>query len=204
MFLPVRGRFRVCEDGYEWSDVRSGRARITEPAVPEWKTSLATITNMAVEIANVSLNDDVGVRGFLGRWGLPVIKDETKQATMMLADFYDLVRNVRDAVAHASRRDEKSFKAQFDKHAILAARPRYETHAALGEPQVFVESRDPAAMAWLQLAQREVSNAEYRRCGWCGTYFVVSGVEGHRRSRQYCSDRCRVAANRAKNRGVRV
>jgi hypothetical protein len=197
MFVPIRGRFRVCELGYEWTDSRSGQARITERAIPKWKIAPET-TNMAVEIANVDLDDSAGMHAFLERWGLPIIKYETKPATMTVADFDDLVRNVRDVVGHASRRDAESFKAQFDKHAIFAARPRSDPEAAPGEPAVFVECRDPAAMAWFQLAQRERIGAEYRRCGACETYFVVSGADGHRRSRQYCSDRCRVAANRAR------
>ena len=196
MFLPIRGRFRVCQDGYEWTQSGSSKARITERAVSKWQTAQAT-TNMAVEIANVGLENVAGVSLFLERWGLPIIKDETKAASMAVAEIHELVRNVRDAVAHASRHDDKNFKIQFDKHAFFAARPRSDPK---GEPAVFVECRDPAAMAWLQLAQRERINVEYRSCGWCDAFFVVSGIEGHRRSRQYCSDRCRVAANRAKKR----
>ncbi len=33
---------------------------------------------MAVEIANVSLDDRTGMQTFVERWGLPIIKDETK------------------------------------------------------------------------------------------------------------------------------
>jgi predicted RNA-binding Zn ribbon-like protein len=154
---------------------------------------------MAVEIANINLDEGAAaVSTFLERWGLPIIKDDTKLASMALADFHDLVCHVRDAVADVCRRDGESFKAQFEKHAFFAAQPRSNPKAPRGEPRVFIECRDPAAMAWLQLAQRERIGAEYRRCSACDAYFVVSGNDGHRRSRQYCSDRCRVAANRAR------
>ena len=196
MFLPILGRFRICKAGYEWTKAGSGKTRIAERTIPKWESALAT-TNMAVELANVDLENDAGVSSFLERWGLPIIKDETKPASMPVAEIHELVRNVRDAVAHVSRHDEANFKIQFDKHAFFAARPRTDPK---GKPAVFVECRDPAAMAWLQLAQRERINVEYRACGWCDAFFVVSGSEGHRRSRRYCSDRCRVAANRAKNR----
>jgi hypothetical protein len=196
MFLPILGRFRVCKDGYEWAGTGSGKTRIVERGIAKWQSAPAT-TNMAVEIANIDLENDTGVSSFLEQWGLPIIKDETKPASMPLADIHELVRNVRASVAHASRHDEASFKIQFDKHAFFAARPRTNPK---GEPAMFVECRDPAAMAWLQLAQKERINAEYRACGWCDAFFVVSGSEGHRRSRRFCSDRCRVAANRATNR----
>jgi hypothetical protein len=51
-------------------------------------------------------------------------------------------------------------------------------------------------MAWLQLAQKERIGAEYGWCSVCGTYFVAGGNEGRPdlRSRQYCSDRCHLAA----------
>ena len=149
MFLPIRGRFRVCQDGYEWTQTGHGTARVTERAVPKWQSILAP-TNMAVEIANVGLDDDSGISIFLERWGLPIIKDEIKPASMAVAEIHELVRNVRDAVVYASRHDDTNFKIQFDRHAFFAARPQSDPK---GESAVFVECRDPAAMAWLELAQ---------------------------------------------------
>jgi hypothetical protein len=157
---------------------------------------------MPVEIANVTLSDRESITAFLGRWGLPVIEDSDGPASMALGDFDELVRKMRTALKLWSDGDARSFARYFQAHGRLAAEPRFDATLQPGSPPMYIECRDPASFAWCQLSQRERRNVEYRRCGWCGTYFVIAGAEGHRRSRQYCSDRCRVAANRAKNRGV--
>ena len=186
MLLPVRGRFRVCVDGYDWTDAPSGKRRFAERSVPPWQTMLED-TNMAVEIANVSLDEDIGIRAFLDRWGVPIIKDETTAASMSVDDMCDLVRSVRDAIASAARGDEETFKLQFGRNAFFAARPRSDSS---NKPSMFVECRDPAATAWLQLAQRERIDVKYCSCERCGAYFTLGGAERNQNSRRYCS-RCR-------------
>ena len=121
-------------------------------------------------LLSVGLDDDSGISIFLERWGLPIIKDEIKPASMAVAEIHELVRNVRDAVVYASRHDDTNFKIQFDRHAFFAARPQSDPK---GESAVLVECRDPAAMAWLELAQRERINVTYRSCDWCNAFFAV-------------------------------
>jgi hypothetical protein len=217
MFLPVRGRYRVCTDGYAWSPSKAALRQssrrdapawremtISETSVPQWQPVVSAQTNMAVELANVDTDDAAGIEAFVNRWGLPVIENERKPASMTVADFFVLVGELRSALAYASWDDVKGFGAHLTYHAFFAQRPHYEPNGAPGAPPIHVECRDLASLAWLQLAQREGSRAEYRRCGWCRSHFTVADRDGHRRSRQYCSDRCRVAANRSKKRGVQA
>ena len=199
MLIPIRGRFRVSEGGYVWSDtrVRSHDATVTETRISNWRPLLSP-TNMPTAIASISLDDVSAFERFLGQWGLPVIPDEAKPASMRLADVHKLVRQMREALSYATAGDDMPLAQHITKHAFIAARPKFEDSALQSSAPIFVEARDLASFAWLQLGQRQ--RGEYRRCGQCGTYFSVAGAEGHRRSRQYCSDRCRVAANRAKKR----
>ena len=140
------------------------------------------------------------IRAFLGRWGIPVIEDSDGPASINASDFDDLVRTMRTAISLRSNGDTSGFARHFHAHGRLAIELRYDPALAPGSAPMYIECRDPASFAGCQLGQQEGRNVEYRRCGRCGTYFAIAGVEGHRRSRQYCSDRCRVAANRAKKR----
>jgi hypothetical protein len=168
----------------------------------QWQVLLAELTNMPIEIANVAPGDRRSIRSFLGRWGLPVIEDSDGPASMTASDFDDLVRVMRTAFSLWSNGDKPGLARHVRAHARLAIEPRYDPSLAPASAPMYIECRDPATFAWCQLGQQEGRNVEYRRCGWCGTYFAIAGVEGRRRSRQYCSDRCRVAANRAKKRQV--
>jgi hypothetical protein len=193
MLIPIRGRYRVCQDGYERT-----AGRIIERSVAAWQP-LLIITKMAPEIANIG-PDDAALDGYLAKWGLPVIESEAKPASMKLDALWALVRELRMAIAHADAGADRSFADHFRRYAFLASRLVYGREGQRGDGPLYVECRDPASFAWMQLARR--GEGEYRQCGYCGTHFTVADRDGHRRSRQYCSDRCRVAANRAKKRGL--
>jgi hypothetical protein len=154
---------------------------------------------MAPEIANIGLHDEDALDRFLTKWGLPVIKSETGSASMKLDELWELVRQVRLALDYADHADARGFAEHFRQFAFLASRPVFEHGRSPNSAPLYAECRDPASFAWVQLARR--GEGEYRQCGYCGTHFTVADRDGHRRSRQYCSDRCRVAANRAKKRG---
>ncbi|MEW8645155.1 MAG: hypothetical protein AB2563_03575 [Candidatus Thiodiazotropha endolucinida] len=51
---------------------------------------------------------------------------------------------------------------------------------------------------WYQLADAVAEDRKYKACEYCGTYFEL-GVGKAPLTKKYCSDRCRVAANRKKH-----
>jgi hypothetical protein len=53
---------------------------------------------------------------------------------------------------------------------------------------------------WLQFTLALTTGARFAECGWCGRPFEV-GPRGSRKDRKTCSDRCRVAFNRARRKG---
>ena len=115
---------------------------------------LLIITKMAPEIANIGLHDDAGLESFLAKWGLPIVEVETKPASMRLDDVWELVHRLRIAIAHADTGADRSFADHFRHYAFLAARPAYGYEGAHGEAPLYVECRDPASFAWMQLARR--------------------------------------------------
>ncbi len=56
---------------------------------------------------------------------------------------------------------------------------------------------------WLQLAQEIERGTEYRRCAMCSKRMEIS-LEGHRRNRRTCSDKCRRALQRKREDDARV
>jgi hypothetical protein len=51
---------------------------------------------------------------------------------------------------------------------------------------------------WLQFAQAVTSKLSLQRCAVCTTWFAFGTGTGRRRSKQFCSDRCRKAAHRTR------
>jgi hypothetical protein len=192
MLVPIRGRFRVSALGYQWTSAE-GKETITERAIARWKVVPAG-TSMAVEIANVAVVD-AGLSAFLERWGLPIIKDETKLASITTGEFRGLVASVRKAVGLAVQHDRSKLQAHIEEHAFFAAQPRSTDGSMQGDPRVVVECRDPAAMVWLELVQRDRIGVAYRQCPRCEAYFAVG--EAYRHASCYCSDDCRVATGDA-------
>jgi len=193
MLVPIRGRFRVSALGYQWTRAEPGKEIITERAIGEWQ-AVPTETSMAVEIANVAVVN-AGLSAFLERWGLPIIRDETKLASITTEEFRNLVASVRKAVGLAAQHDNSNLQAHIEESAFFAARPRSAGGSGQGDPRVAVECRDPAAMAWLELVQRDRIGVAYLRCPCCEAYFAVG--EAYRHASRYCSDDCRVGAGNA-------
>ena len=53
---------------------------------------------------------------------------------------------------------------------------------------------------WLQLGQAVADETEFRRCNECPTWFAYGNGAGKKRSALYCSDRCRQAGYRRRQR----
>ena len=51
---------------------------------------------------------------------------------------------------------------------------------------------------WFQVAEQITDETDFRKCGHCPTWFPVGRGTGHKRTRIFCSTRCRVAWNRRK------
>jgi hypothetical protein len=217
VLIPIRGRYRLCAGGYAWSDdqIDAKCNTGTDLSIPdlsigecggqvEWRTLEPNEVNIALEIASIVPVQRATVEMFVQRWGLPIIpaaKVGDEPAWLSIRTLAQLVRRFRAAIALASSGDLVSLASHFTKHAHVETVISYRHVDRRGPPEMFLECVNLASLAWCQVAQQATTNEEFRRCGWCGTHFVVAGKEGHRRSRRFCSDRCRVAANRAKKRG---
>lgn len=217
MLIPIRARYRLCANGYAWSDDHAEAKYdfgITDLSTPdlsigecggkvEWHTLEPKGVNIALEIASIVPVQRETVETFVQRWGLPIIpaaKFNDEPSWLSMKTLAQLVRRFREAIALASSGDLVSLASHFTRHARVDTVIAYRHVNPGGPPEMFLECVNLASLAWCQIAQQATTNEEFRSCGWCGTHFVVAGREGHRRSRRFCSDRCRVAANRAKKR----
>lgn len=209
MLIAVSARYRFCRAGYVWSDAlptrgfRSASSNLSIGEVDgrvEWRTLDPSTINMAHEIAGIDTGDREDVQAFIERWGLPMqAEGHSERAWLKLSAFAELVRHIRRALALADNKDLEALARHFKRHAHVECAVRCQPNGT-DRLEIGLECADLASLAWCQITQETVPGREDRRCGWCGTPFVA-GHDAHRRSRKYCSDRCRVAAHRAKRRG---
>ena len=66
-------------------------------------------------------------------------------------------------------------------------------------PRVFIEPQSLWLFCVSELMQLVAGGTVFQPCLNCGSVFT-RGVEGTRKTRQYCSDRCRIAMHRKSKR----
>lgn len=67
-------------------------------------------------------------------------------------------------------------------------------------PALYIEPDNLFSAIWLQFAQAVSANTQMRRCAVCPTWFAYGTGTGRRKSAHYCSDKCRKAAHRNRER----
>jgi hypothetical protein len=147
-----------------------------------------------------------GVLAFVNKWGLPF---RTKDMSLSLLDpphgmvngeFYNCIWQLKRAVEFASSGNFEPFERSMDKRGIAGLQVRFGRMRGDSAPRLFVEPRSLNTFCWLELMQSIVGGAHFQRCLNCGAFFSIGIERGTRSTRQYCSDRCRVAMHR-KGRG---
>lgn len=156
------------------------------------------------ELANTPITPS-GALKFANKRGL-LFRDRHDE--MSLSDFYHSVHFIETMLVLARQRNYKG---------ILANIPRdddeLKTPSGIGLftmdvslvpgadlPRVFIRAQSLMSFALMELMQVVASAAEIRTCGslHCRNFFTISPDAKRRSSRQYCSDRCRVAQSRAR------
>lgn len=104
-----------------------------------------------------------------------------------LKNYKDLVLGIRHADTSAGK---ISGTGSFTLDVVM--RPGVEL------PHVFIRPDSLLSFATIELMQTIAGAAEIRTCLHCRKFFTLSSEANRRSTRQYCSDRCRVAMSRAR------
>jgi hypothetical protein len=80
--------------------------------------------------------------------------------------------------------------------------PEFDLSGEGGTPRMLLKCSNLANFMKMEIAMAAMHGAKLATCEHCGAVFLTGPLTGRRSHAKYCSDRCRVAAMRARNKGV--
>ncbi len=137
--------------------------------------------------------NEFGILG-VGRSGLP---DDESWVEEHVLWWYDHIRGVRYIVEGIDGGKASSMASIFNRYV----EPRMTVRIVAARPQrasLHVVPTTLLAAIWLQVAGELTEGTSYKKCRHCPNWFPVGPGTGHKRTKMFCSTRCRVAWNRRK------
>jgi hypothetical protein len=200
-----------CPDGVELVDGAFYRGR-TDRSEPEQ----ITLTNLEdpVVVAFVNATDDARRKLFFGRFGL---LSPTKgwherldkqfmhhgPIGLIRADILDDQSRFRELLQQAGGNDPTAAMMRinraletFDEFKLRATFP---LAGPQGAPRLVMKSKSLIGFMLMETAMVAVHGARLAACQQCETLFLTGHLTGRRSHAQFCSNKCRVAAMRARN-----
>ena len=86
---------------------------------------------------------------------------------------------------------------------LFATVPQLDLAGEGGRPRMTLQAQTLSAFIMHEAALIVIHGASLKACENCGKLFLTGPATGRRSTAQYCSDRCRVAAMRARQAGTR-
>lgn len=194
--IPLRLVWSHCPDGVELvgKDANAKFRPKTERVVPV----TYDVTNLEDTIAFRFINaahDSQSIAAFFGRFGMP-----SSAKSLSLNDAYDLSANLLGLIVTGTNTTTDLVKhlnmCIEDSGVVL--KPSVDMIQS-GGVRLSVNPSDLAALMIMEMATAAEVGAEAVVCDHCETPFLVGPLTGRRSHAKYCSDRCRVAAMRARN-----
>jgi hypothetical protein len=138
-----------------------------------------------------AFNDDMRVFGerFLAEWNRDYVINKQKE----LRDW--LVRATGPNQADTLRAINESL----GQARAIDLTPTFELEAVTGTPRMLLKCEDLMQFMTMEIAMVAMHGVKLGTCEHCGAVFLTGPLTGRRSHAKYCSDRCRVAAMRARN-----
>ena len=152
---------------------------------------------VVIDFANAT--DDERRLGFFDRFGLTVpepwvVYEQVLQNQMALLKWLQIAGGKDLAAAMAAVNNAFAGSRGLNlRPSMRLAGPRSSPHIHLRAPSLLI-------YMFLEMATAVALGARVAACEKCGRVFLTGPLTGRRSHAQYCSDRCRVAAMRARNR----
>jgi hypothetical protein len=211
-----------CQDGVELVDkVYRYRTKRTETE----RVVLADLEDPIV-IAFVNATDDEERQRFFGRFGLPDLtpwwhQRDTKlwihggarQETGgllpkeihrddILKDQSRFRRLLQSAGGEDPGAAMTAVNSALAKHREFKLQPTIQLAGPRGIPRLLLKSESLLGFMLMETAMVVANGARLAECEQCGTLFLTGTLTGRRSHARFCSDRCRVAAMRARNANI--
>jgi hypothetical protein len=217
--------YRRCLDGVELVDLSKGRGTTDgEPSYPvfRYRTDLCedrqtTFTDLRdpVVLKFVNATSDEERQLFLGEFGisydfllrkLPPNLDVHPSITAMRLIHRDdvLVRqDLYTLLLSKAGVDNIAALKEINRHTI-DLRPTFNLGGPHGSPRMNVQTHSLFSFMLLETAMAIIHGARLAACEKCGAVFLTGPLTGRRSHARFCSDRCRVAAMRARQAGNKL
>ena len=86
-------------------------------------------------------------------------------------------------------------------YAGIQLEPEFDLSGEGGTPRMLLKCSSLTNFMKMETAMAAMHGAKLATCERCGAVFLTGPLTGRRSHAKYCSDRCRVAAMRARNKG---
>lgn len=136
--------------------------------------------------------------GFLGVGQTGYEEDVIEEHSWYWRNHIEFMHRVVEAIDAGDKLSAiKTFNQHVEPHMTIWI------EAASGKRSVLhVVPTNLLAAMWFEIAGELTEGTKYRKCEWCPTWFPYGPRTGHKKTRRFCSDRCRKASNRhQKDRG---
>lgn len=143
---------------------------------------------------DTTLRDFANEFGLLGVWaGLGFDPEENREER--IDEWRSLTKSLRYVYSLIDSGSLETACAKFNEHI----HPRFTTrihYERAKRPKLKIVPATLVGTLWFQVAGELTHGTKFKRCDWCPTWFPVGPKTGHRETRKFCSDRCRMAWHR--------
>ncbi|CAN7518908.1 hypothetical protein LJR235_003568 [Pararhizobium sp. LjRoot235] len=195
--IPIKLHWKRCVDGFERDaakpDILHARSERTDPVTYE----LADLENPVVlHLMNCQADEDY--IAFVSRFG-PVMRMSNKT---VLSVIRTMAENIKTrALFTIDKRAHRETGANFINRLVrdVSLRPSYVYSEASGRGRLVMQATSLSHFMAMEFIAIHEAGAVATTCEHCDRIFLTGPLTGRRSHAKYCSDRCRVAAMRARN-----
>ncbi|MEB3045639.1 hypothetical protein [Rhizobium mulingense] len=196
--IPIKLHWERRVDGFEKDpdrpDELRARSERTDPMIRE-------ITDLEDPLVLRLMNcrTDGDFIKFVNRFGSPLRFDDTVLSLSLIRGMADGLRT--QALATIGKHLSPHERAHFINEAIsnVSLRPAYVYSEETGRGRLILEADTLHTFMMMEHLAAHEAGAVATSCEHCDKLFLTGPLTGRRSHAKFCSDRCRVAAMRARN-----
>jgi hypothetical protein len=207
-----------CPDGVDLFDVPDLRGAIKPKKAFRYRTDRREQFRWEIEnlenpivIEFINAREDADRIRFLSKFGLlrrspfgdPLLGPNADPALASYREFIDSQKAFRNRVyAHCELGQAEGLTAinkWFEHGRPPTLEPRLDLATEKGTPRMLLRCKYLTEFMTMERVTAAVLGAKLATCEHCGAAFFTGPLTGRRSHAKYCSDRCRVAAMRARN-----
>jgi hypothetical protein len=206
-------RTERCPDGVELRDY-GGKITETSRSRGKWflyRTERRELLQLEIQnlespvvVQFVNARDDVSLVKFFSKYGLLLEPDlrggEDRGHYLTFTGCRDELRKVLAEVGGPNHVDAlNAINEEIEFQGNIELNPMFDLAGENGRPRMLLRAHTLHVFMFMEAAMVAMNGARVFTCEYCGDIFLIGPLTGRRSHSRFCSDRCRVAAMRARN-----